>query len=175
LNYRRILQIAVLTFVLTAITASPVMAQVNIPYTTNIITDSGKTAVNVGVFSVGTDGTVTFQIDEAGTNLRLSDTQLYVGDTPPVKVKPDKFPYKHAGLGGAASDAYIIDLVAADINIDGIIYIAAHVDLITPTGAALNHGKSNVASDTAWAQGDELTGNGKNQIIYFSVQRGPRG
>ena len=168
MNYRRIIQIAVLTLVIAMMTASPVLAQANLPYTTNLIIGAGETAADIGDLTINYDGTVTFQIDEGAANWRLAATQLYVGDEPPVKIKPDKFPYKHEGLGGIASDVYNIDFTAADLNGDGIVYIAARAEVTTQVVHPKN-GKTIIAEDTAWAQGDAVTGKGKNWMTYFSV------
>jgi hypothetical protein len=168
---KRILALLVIP-VLMMVLVIPVQAQVNLPFTTDIITDGRDTASDVGDFTVDFDGTVTFQIDEAGTNWRLAETQLYVGDEPPLKSKPDKFPYKHEGLGGIASDVYNFDFSAADLNGDGIVYIAAHVTLIMQTGVNPKSKKPFIANETAWAQGDEFTGKGKNWITFFSATPG---
>jgi hypothetical protein len=159
--------------VLMMLPATPALAQVNLPYTTVFITDSG--AAPVGELTIMYSGMVIIQIDEAATNLRLSETQLYVGDEPPVNIKPEKFPFKHQVLGGAASDAYSVDLAAIDLNGDGVIYVAAQVNL-TQTGLNPKNNKPFILTDTAWAQGDDVTasgfagkGKGKNSVPYFSV------
>jgi hypothetical protein len=154
--------------VLMMVLATPVLAQVSLPYTAPIIPDS-QGAAPVGDLTITSSGMVIFQIDEAGTSLRLSETLLYVGDEPPVKIKPDKYPYKHQGLGGTASDVYSIDLTAADLNGDGIIYIAAQVGLVMPTTLSLKAKKAAAGNQTAWAQGDEFSGKGKNSNTFFSV------
>lgn len=154
------------------VTVSPVRAQVNLPYATDILTDSGKTALDVGDLTLDYIygyGIITFKIDEAATDLRLAETQLYVGDEPPGKIKPDNFPYQHNALGDAATDIYNIDLDSADVNGDGFVYVSAHVKLTVRAGATLKNGKSNAAGDTAWAQGNEFAGKGKNLIPFFSA------
>jgi hypothetical protein len=172
MNYKRIILLAVFTLIISIITASPILAQVNLPFRTDLIIDNGKTVSDIGDLTVNSDGTVIFQIDEAGTDWRLEETCLYVGDEPPVKIKPDKFPYKHEMLGAIASDIYYINFIAADLNGDSIVYIAAQAGLTRQTSVNPKSNKPTIANETAWAQGDELTGKGKNSIKYFSVTLG---
>jgi hypothetical protein len=168
MNFKRIILLAVFTLIFSVITASPVLAQVDLPYTSNIIIYDGKTESDIGDLTVNYDGTVTFQIDEAVTDWRLAETYLYVGDVPPVKIRPAKFPNQHEGLGGSLSDIYNINFAAADLNGDGIVYIAAYVGLVKQTVVNLKTGKIKIAYETAWAQGDEFAGKGKNWITFFS-------
>jgi len=97
------------------------------------------------------------------------ETHLYVGDEAPAKSAPGKFPYKHEELGGVASDAYSVDLAAADLDGDGIVYIAAHAGLIMQIGVDPETGEPIYADETAWAEGDEPIGKGKNWATCFSV------
>ncbi|MBI4188119.1 MAG: hypothetical protein HY529_02820 [Chloroflexi bacterium] len=160
-----LLAIAILTLVL----ATPALAQVSLPFTTNLIADGRGEAPVVGTLTVAADGTITYQIDEASTGWRLQETQLYVGDAAPAKSAPGQFPNKHEELGGVASDSYIVDLAAADLNGDGIVFIAAHAGLIMQIGVDPETGEPIYTDETAWAQGDESIGKGKNWATFFSV------
>jgi hypothetical protein len=163
-----------ITPVLLMVLAAPVLAQANLPYTTALVIGEGETALGVGELTVSADGTVSFQLDGAATDWWLAETQLYAGDTPPLKIKPKKFPYQHEGLGGSVLDEYYIDFNAIDINGDGIIYIAACASLTRQVSIKKN-GKITYADETAWAQGDEFAGNGRNWITFFAVTRSPVG
>jgi len=165
---KRILALLVVP-ILMVVLVTPVLAQASLPFTTDLIADGRDTALDVGDLTVGADGAITFQIDEASTDWRLEETHLYVGDKAPAKSAPGKFSYKHEELGGVASDTYIVDLVAADVNGDGIVYIAAHAGLIMQIGVDPETGEPIYADETAWAQGDELIGKGKNWATCFSV------
>ena len=148
---------------------TPVLAQASLPYTTDLIADGRDTALDVGDLTVATDGTITFQVDEASTDWRLEETHLYVGDEAPAKSSPGKFPYKNEELGGVASDVYVVDLAAADLNGDGIVYVAAHAELIMQIGVDPETGEPIYADESAWAKGDEPIGKGKNWATCFSV------
>ena len=140
---KRILALLV-TPILIVILVTPVLAQVSLPSTTDLIADGRDTALDVGDLTVALDGTSTFQIDEASTDWRLAETHLYVGDEAPAKSSPGKFPYKNEELDGIASDSYVVDLAAADINGDGIVYIAAHAELIMQIGIDPKGAKKNM-------------------------------
>ncbi len=159
--------------VLMALLVTPVLAQVSLPYTTNLIADGRDSALDVGDLTVAADGTVTFQIDEANTDWRLEETHLYIGDEAPAKSSPGQFPNMHEELGSAASDSYAVDLAAADVNGDGIVYVAAHAELIRQVQIGVDEitGEPIYATETetAWAQGDEAIGKGKNWATCFSV------
>jgi hypothetical protein len=159
--------------VLLAAMVTPVLAQVSLPYTTDLIADGRDTALDVGDLTVAADGTVTFQIDEATTDWRLEETHVYVGDAAPEKSAPGQFPYKNEELGGVPSDVYSIDLAAYDANGDGIVYVAAHAGLIRQVQIGVDEitGEPIYAdeTETAWAQGDEAIGKGKNWATCFSV------
>lgn len=170
---KRILSLLVVP-VLMMILAIPGLAQTNLPYTTDLTINSGEITSDIGDLTVYSNGIVIFQIDEFVTDWRLAETQLYVSDEPPLKSKPDKFPYKHTGLGGTATDVYNIDLYAADLNGDGIVYIAARAGVTRQIGIKKN-GKLITADETAWAQGDEFTGQGNNRIMFFTVTTSPVG
>lgn len=165
---KRILSLLVIP-VLLMILVTPVLAQEALPYVTNLIADGRDTASDVGDLAIDIDGTVSFQIDEAGTGWRLEETHLYVGDEAPAKSSPGRFPYKHEDLGGTASDVYVIDLAAADIDGDGIVYVAAHAELIMQIGVDPETGEPVYADESTWAEGDEPIGKGKNWATYFSV------
>jgi len=165
---KRILALLVIP-VLMVVMVTPVLAQASLPFTTDLIADGRDTALDVGDLTVATDGTITFQIDETSTDWLLEETHLYVGDEPPAKHSPGKFPYKKEELGGVASDAYVIDLAAYGIDNNGIVYIAAHAELIMQIGVAPETGEPIYADETAWAEGDEPIGKGKNWATCFSV------
>ena len=165
---KRILALFVIP-VLIVVMVTPVLAQVSLPFTTDLIADGRDTALDVGDLTVAADGTITFQIDEANTDWRLEETHLYVGDEAPAKSAPGQFPYKHEELGGTTLDVYNIDLAAADLDGDGIVYVAAHAGLIMQIGLDPDTLQPIYADETAWAQGDEPIGKGKNWATCFSV------
>ncbi len=149
--------------------AVPALAQESLPYTTDLIMDGRDTAMDVGDFAIDADGMITFQINEFSTGWRLEETHLYVGDKPPAKSAPGRFPYQHIGLGGAASDIFYVDFAAADLNGDGIVYIAGHVQLTMQIGTDPVTGEPIFADETAWAQGDQSAGKGQNWTTYGTV------
>lgn len=155
--------------VLLAVLVTPALAQESAIFTTDLIADGRGEAPVVGTFSIDADGTITFQIDEASTQWRLEETHLYVGDEPPASSAPGRFPYKHEDLGGVASDAYAADLAAADVDGDGTVYVAAHAGLTMQVGEDPETGEPIYAEETAWAQGDQAIGKGKNWATCFSV------
>lgn len=169
---KRILALLVVP-VLMLVMVTPVLAQASLPFTTDLIADGRDTALDVGDLTVATDGTIIFQIDEAGTDWRLEETHLYVGDEPPAKSAPGQFPYKHEELGSVASGVYSVDLAAADVDGDGIVCVAAHAGLIRQVQIGVDEitGEPIYAdeTETAWAQGDEAIGKGKNWATCFSV------
>jgi hypothetical protein len=146
-----------------------VMAQESLPFTTDLIADGRDTALDVGNFTVAANGTITFEMAEDDTDWRLEETHLYVGDDAPAKSAPGRFTYKHEELGGVGSDVYTVNLTAADSNGDGIVYIAGHAGLIMQIGVDPDTGEPIYADETAWAQGDEAIGRGKNWATCFSV------
>jgi hypothetical protein len=152
-----------------AVIPTAVMAQATLPFTTDLIADGRGAAPDVGDLTVDADGTITFQIDEANTDWRLDETHLYVGDLAPEKSAPGQFTYKDEELGGIASVAYSVDLAAYDANGDGIVYIAAHAALIMQIGEDPDTGEPIYDYESAWAQGDEAIGKGKNWATCFSV------
>ena len=155
--------------VLLALVVTPALAQSLLPITTDLIADGRGDAPDVGDLSVAADGTVTFQIDEAATDWLLDETHLYVGDEAPSKSAPGKFNYKSEELGGVAAVTYDVDLAAADENGDGIVYIAAHAALIMEAGIDPDTGEMLYETESAWAQGDEAIGKGKNWATCFAV------
>lgn len=77
--------LALLTIpVLMMVLVTPVLAQTTLPYTTVLIVNEPEAAIVVGKVTIGAGGTVSFQINEFGTDWRLAETQLYVGDEPPL-------------------------------------------------------------------------------------------
>ena len=165
---KKILALLVIPVLLAAL-VTPVLAQENALFTTDLIADGRGEAPVVGTLTIAADGTITFQIDEAATEWRLDETHLYVGDEPPARSAPGRFPYKDEGLGGVASHAYVVDLAAADLDGDGIVYVAAHAALIMQVGEDPETGEPIYADETAWAQGEEAIGKGKNWATFFSV------
>ena len=165
---KRTLALLTIPFILVVL-VTPVLAQVNLPFTTDLIADGRETASDVGDLTVAADGTITFQIDDGSTDWRLEETHLYVGDKAPAKSAPGRFTYKNEELGGVALDEYNVDLAAADADGDGIVYIAAHAGLIMQIGVDPDTGEPIYADETAWAQGDEPIGKGKNWATCFSV------
>ena len=164
--------IGILAAVMVLAIAAPVLAQV--PYTTDLIADGRGSAQDVGDLIVESDGAsleVTYQIDEANTEWRLEETHLYVGDAAPSKSAPGRFAYKHEELGGVAADSYEILLTEVDLDNDGKVYIAAHAELRKDTGLIDElTGEPIYEYETAWAQGDEPIGKGKNWATCFEVE-----
>jgi hypothetical protein len=149
--------------------AAPVQAEAALPYTTNLVTD-GRGGGDVGDLTVGTDGTVTFQIDE-GTGWRLSGTTLIVSDTPQARGWRGVQRYQHNRLNGTTSDVYNIDLIGADANGDGVIYISAQADLVRqPDSSPRFRRPMPSMRDTAWAEGDgSTTRRGGDQGRFFTI------
>lgn len=166
---KKLIMLLLVATLAVAVVPVAVMAQAILPFTTDLIADGRDTALDVGDLTVGIDGTITFQVDEASTDWRLEETHLYVGDKPPAKSSPGQFPYKNEELGGVDSDSYTVDLAAADLNHDGTVYIAAHAELIMQIGVDPDTGEPIYADETAWAEGDEPIGKGKNWATCFSV------
>jgi len=155
--------------VLMALLAAPVLAQMDLPSGTDLIADGRDTALDVGDLIVEADGTIAFVIDEDGTDWRLEETHLYVGDEAPSKSSPGQFPYKHEELGLVTSDVYVVDFAAADLNGDGVVYVAAHAGLSMQVGVDPDTGEPIYADESAWAQGDEAIGKAKNWATCFAV------
>lgn len=156
--------------ILMGVLVTPVLAAATLPFTTDLVADGRDTALDVGDLTVAADGTITFQIDEASTDWRLAETHLYVSDVSLTlkRSSPGKFPLKHEELGGVLTDVYNVNLAAADVNGDGIVYIAAHAELIMLLYVDPELGPI-YAYETAWAQGDQSIGKGKNWATFFSV------
>jgi len=165
---KKILALLAIPILMVAL-VTPVLAQATLPFTTDLIADGRDTALDVGDLTVAADGTITFQIDEASTDWRLAETHLYVGDAAPKTSSPGRFPLKHEELGGVLADVYNVDLAAADVNGDGTVYIAAHAELVMLIGVDPDTGEPIYAYETAWAQGDQSIGKGKNWATFFSV------
>jgi hypothetical protein len=161
--------------ILMLVLAAPAFAQL---HTTDLIADGRETALDVGDLVIDSDSanlTVTFQIDEANVAWLLEETHLYIGDNAPSKHSPGRFPYKHEELGGATSDSYSIDLLElAKIDEngdgDGYVYIAAHAGLIMQTGEDPDTGEPIFDYETAWAQGNEPIGKGRNWATCFVIE-----
>ena len=166
---KKLIMLLLVATLLVAMIPTVVMAQASLPFTTDLIADGRDTALDVGDLTVDTDGTITFQIDEVNTDWLLEETHLYVGDKAPVKSAPGKFPYKNEVLGGESSVVYSVDLAAYDVDGDGIVYVAAHAALIMQIGEDPDTGEPIYDYESAWAQGDEAIGKGKNWATCFSV------
>jgi len=89
---------------------------------------------------------------------------------PPSKSAPGRFPYKNEELGGAASDLYEIDLATIDLDGDGVVYIAAHAELIRQIGIDPDTQEPIFEDESAWAQGDKPIGKGSNWATCFTVE-----
>jgi hypothetical protein len=164
---RYLLLVAIPALVATLV--APALAQASLPFTTDLIADGRDTAEDVGDLTVEADGTVTFQIDEAGTDWRLAETHLYVGDMAPRKSSPGKFTFKNEDLGGEVTDVYSVNLAAADADGDGEVYVAAHAELIMQIGVDPETGEPVFIDESAWAQGDKAIGKGSNWATCFAV------
>jgi hypothetical protein len=167
---KRILTLLVIPALMVGL-VTPVLAQVSLPYTTDLIADGRETALDVGDLTVAADGTITFQIveTEPAHGWLLEETHLYVGDEAPAKSAPGLFNYGEDGLDGVDSYSCSVDLAAFDVNEDGIVYIAAHAELIKQIGEDPDTAEPIYAYETAWAQGDEPIGKGKNWATCFDV------
>jgi len=101
---------------------------------------AGKT-ITTGTVTVWNDSVnlyVRYNITAAGYTFK--ETHVYVGKTPPPKLAPGSFPWKHEKLGAATYDLYTIPLSSINGGVVpcNTIYIAAHA--------------SNC--ETYWAQGE---------------------
>jgi len=166
---KKLIMLLLVATLAVAMIPTAVMAQASLPFTTDLIADGRDTALDVGNFTVAANGTITFQIAVNDTDWRLEETHLYVGDDKPAKSAPGRFTYKHEELGGVGADTYTVNLTAADSNGDGIVYIAGHAGLIMQIGEDPETGEPIYADETAWAEGDEPIGKGKNWATCFSV------
>jgi hypothetical protein len=124
--------------------------------------------MDIGNLTIDTDGTVTFRIDESGSDWRLTATHLYIGDEPPAQSPPAQYPYKHK-LDGAGSDVYHVDLEAADVNGDGIVYIAGLAELKAQIGVDPVTGEPIYTGETALALGERSIGRGRRRAPYAAV------
>lgn len=89
----------------------------------------------VGTVSVSTDnGYLKVNYDTTASGWEMAETAVYVGNDPPEKMAPGRFPYKHEGLGGVTEDLYQIPLAW-----NGTVYIAAHA--------------AGTDNETGWAKG----------------------
>jgi hypothetical protein len=159
--------------VLMMVLAVPALAQESLPYTTNLIVDERNAEIDVGDFTVNVDGTMIFQIDESSTDWRLEGTSIYVSDSPPRGMMM-RFRNQHTRLNGATSDVFNIDLSAIDRNGDGLVYVAAQAELVRQTRIGpRSRWPIFTARTTAWAQGDENVGRGRNQGTFFTVSVTP--
>ena len=148
---------------------TPVLAQSALPFSTDLVADGRGEAPVVGELSVAGDGTIVFAVNEAATAWLLDETHLYVGDVPPEKSAPGQFEYGNCDLGGVASDEVVVDLAAYDLDGDGVVWIAAHAALIMEAGVDEVTGELLYAYESAWAQGEQSIGKGKNWATCFSV------
>ncbi len=122
-----------------------VLVMVLIPYPASAVETTlvAGRHIEIGTVSAVADGAelvVTYTITEPGWCIGL--THLYVGDTPPVKGAPGRFPY-HADAGCAQSFEYRVPLAS------GAPYVAAHAEV----------DRINGKGETAWGTGtDRLRG-----------------
>jgi hypothetical protein len=154
------------------ILASPVLAVT--PDTAQLIVgrdgalDVGELTIEISSVNIS----VTYTIDEAATDWRLEETHLYIGDEMPDKHSPGKFPYKNEDLGGVASDNHSIALAEADVDGDGIVYVAAQAELIMQDGVDPETGEPIYIYESTWAQvgeNDVNIGKGNNWATCFEV------
>lgn len=165
---KKILVLLALPLAMTLMVA-PVMAQSALPFTTDLVADGRGEAPVVGALSVAADGTIMFTIDGAASSWLLDETHVYVGDVPPTKSAPGQFEYGNCDLGGVVSDQYVVDLASYDLDGDGVVWIAAHAALISLVGEDAETGELLYDYETAWAQGEQVIGKGKNWATCFSV------
>jgi hypothetical protein len=159
--------------ILLATLATPVFADETV-FSTDLNVGR-KAAIDVGDFIVtlGEDNgdttiTFTYLIDEENTDWRLDETHLYIGNEPPTKSAPGRFPYKSENLGGALSNEYTFYL--DDIyGGEGTLYVAAHAGLVMEIGQDPVTGDPIYAYETTWAQGDYPIGKGANWATYFEL------
>ena len=128
------------------------------------LTAMGAVAVDLIAGQHIVAGWVTVDANESGITVTyntsdgwlLEETHLYVGTEPPTKSAPGRFPYKHEGLGGAASDSYFVSLEELEVECGVTVYLATHA-VVSKPGAG---------SETAWGEGQLI---GKNWAMYFDV------
>ncbi len=165
----RLVLITAAALLISMISASPVLAQVSLPYITDLVIAERNRTTDVGDFTVDANGTMTFQIDETSP-WRLAETALYVGDTPPRRNIQGRLAHQHNRLNGASSDVYNVDLAAADRNGDGIVYVAAQAELVRQAGRNPRFRWQAFSNrETAWAQGEDSMGRGRDQGMFFAV------
>jgi hypothetical protein len=172
MNKKFVVLTTVLTLIATLMIVSPVQAQVDLPYTTNLLVSARGQAQDVGDLTVEANGTVSFLIDESASDWRLSETTVYVSDTPSIRGMWGNRVYRHSRLNGTVSDYYVIDLTAMDRNGDGIVYISAQAELAQPTTARNPRSRRPIITmsnrTTAWAEGEESMGR-RNMGSFFAV------
>ncbi|HJX13679.1 MAG: hypothetical protein A2Z29_11290 [Chloroflexi bacterium RBG_16_56_11] len=154
--------------VLLAVPVTPVAADESFSYELNV----GRDEVDVGGFTVtisGSEATFALLIDDTATDWRLDEMHLYVGDTPPAKSAPGRFPYKHQDLGGTLLDEFVIDLSEIDLDGDEIVYVAAHARLVMQSGVD-GADEPVYVYETTWAQGEYPIGKGANWATYFELE-----
>jgi len=167
------LMISICSSLLVLAVAAPVLAVT--PDTAQLIADGRGTALDVGNLTIELSGdniSIAYTIEETTTEWRLEETHLYVGDEAPDKHSPGKFPYKNEELGGVVSDSYNVALAEADIDGDGIVYVAAHAALVMQDGVDTETGEPVYSGESAWAQvgeDDMSIGKGKNWATCFEV------
>lgn len=169
MNYRRIIVVAIFMLVISAVPASPALAQVSIPYTTDLIIDNRDGITDVGDVTLNGYGMLNFEIDTVNTGWRLEEIRVWVGDEPPQKLKQGDYTYVIEALNGEDSYSLYLDLSAADLDGDSIVYITACAELTSRTDSASTSKKHRDITETALVQGETSAGKGKNLISYFSM------
>jgi len=98
----------------------------------------GATFEEIGWVTLAIDGNnlvVTIHCDPPWT---MTETQLYLGLTPPNKLAPGSWPYQHTGLApGTTNDTYTIPLNSIPAGPGDTVYIAIHAVVVNSiTGAS---------------------------------------
>jgi hypothetical protein len=170
MKFLRFFLVTALPLIVCLSIASPALAAGYLPFTTTLEIVGDQSSQVIGSVEISREGFITFQIDETVTPCLLEKTELYIGDKPPNKTKPERYNFQHDGLGGVTTDWYDnIDLASFDVNGDGILYIAACAEVTKGTAAFSKSGKKSSAPESAWAKGDQSSGKGKNYTSFFSL------
>jgi hypothetical protein len=102
-----------------------------------------------GYVRVWSDRTYLYVKFIPSTGWSLGETHVYVGDQPPEKSAPGRFPYKEGG------DYYKIELKELGVSACQPLYIAAHAEVYT-----------DCREETAWADEGAIPF-GKGWAMYF--------
>ena len=165
--------IALTLTLITLVLAAPVLAVT--PDSARLIVgrDASVDTGSLNLELVDDTLTVIFTMD-GDSGWLLDETHLYVGDVPPEKSAPGKFPYKDDELGGVVTHSYeISEISSIDENGDNEIYVAAHAALIMEE-VDPETGETLYSHESSWAQvgsedNDLSFGKGKNWASCFIV------